>query len=225
MQKDTCDLTSCFLCRNSMNAWKKVITAHKTSVLYKKGEIIFEEGATVTGIFFVFKGTVKVHKYWGSDKQLILRFAKAGDALGHRGLGGTAVYPVSATALENTTVCFVDNDFFEASLHANTQLTHQLMRLYADDLQKAETRMTRLAHMDVKGRIAEAILELRSFFGSTPEGFIDMAITRQDIASFAGTTYETIFKLFTEWTKENIIKTEGKNLAIMNEKILKSFIT
>lgn len=225
MQKDTCDLTSCFLCRNSMEAWKKAIETHKTSKLYKKGEAIFAEGAKVTGIFFVFKGTVKVHKHWGADKQLILRFAKEGDALGYRGLGSAAVYPVSATALENTTVCFVDNDFLEASLQVNNKLTYRLMRLYADELQTAETRMTRLAHMDVKGRIAEAILELCSFFGSTPDGFINLSITRQDIASFAGTTYETIFKLFTEWTKENIIKTDGKNLAIIDEQKLKSFIT
>ena len=225
MQTTTCNMTNCFLCQCSSEAWKKAIEVHKTTLSFKKGESIFIEGGTVTGIYFISEGSVKVYKQWGEEKELILRFAKQGDVLGHRGMmGGIEIYPVSATALEATTVCFIDNQFLEASLQTNPVLTYKLMQLYATELQKAEKRMTNLAHMSVKGRIAEAILELRYFFGVTKQGYIDVALTRQDISSFVGTTYETIFKIFVEWTNDKIIATEGKQIAILNEATLKGFI-
>ncbi len=224
MQTTTCNITNCFLCQCSSQAWKKAIIVNKTTLTFKKGESIFAEGGTVTGIYFIFKGSVKVYKQWGEGKELILRFAKQGDVLGHRGIGGKELYPVSATALEYTTACFIDNLFLEDCIQTNPILTYKLMQLYATELQKAEKRMTNLAHMSVKGRIAEAILELRSFFGVTKQGNINVALTRQDISSFVGTTYETIFKIFVEWTNEKIISTDGKQITILNEVTLKGFI-
>jgi CRP-like cAMP-binding protein len=56
--------------------------AHKKNYKVKKGEVIFKEGDPVTGIFFVNTGIVKVHKRWGADKELILRFAKEAKYLG-----------------------------------------------------------------------------------------------------------------------------------------------
>src|SRR5882762_8727365 len=56
------------------------------------------------------------------------------------------------------------------------------------ELQESERKMRNLAHMQVKGRIARALMELREKFGLTQEGFIDIALSRQDLASFAGTT-------------------------------------
>lgn len=155
---------------------------------------------------------------------MILRFAKSGDVLGHRGLGGNEIYPVSATALENTSACFISNDFLETTLQTNPRFTYKLMQFYMQDLQKAEARMRNLAHMEVKGRIAEALLEIKNIFGTKEDGFIRVTIIRQDIASYAGTTYETVFKFFNELTAQKIIRTSGKDIKILNEKKLKSFI-
>ncbi len=70
-------------------------------------------------MFFINKGLVKVHKRWDAEKEMILRFAGDGAIVGHRGLGGDTIYPVSGTALTNTGVCFVNIDFFTATLKTN----------------------------------------------------------------------------------------------------------
>ncbi|MFD2144432.1 Crp/Fnr family transcriptional regulator [Mucilaginibacter antarcticus] len=79
----------------------------------KKGEVIFKEGDPVKGIFFVNTGIVKVHKRWGADKELILRFASEGLVFGHRALGGNGVYTISATALQAGTISYVDMEFLK----------------------------------------------------------------------------------------------------------------
>jgi CRP-like cAMP-binding protein len=218
---NNCDLKSCFLCKGCLPDWLPAIEAHKKNESFKKGTIIFEEGDAVKGLYFLFKGRVKVHKRWGQDKQLILHFAKEGDMLGYRGLGKEKVYPVTATALEEAVVCFIDIPFFESTLQVNHQLTYDLMQFYANELQDAEKRMRDLAHMEVKGRIAETLLMLKENFGQDKAGDINISLTKQDLASYAGTTYETFFRMANELVKEKMIKISGKNIAILKETKLK----
>lgn len=224
MQDQSCGLDRCFLCRHSSPEWKDLTALKKNTFLFKKGRTIIKEGEAVKGIFFINEGAVKVSKNWGDQKELILRFAKTGDVLGHRGFGGDLHYPISATALEDTKVCFIDNAFLNASMAANPGLTFQLLQLYATELQRAEKRMRDLAHMDVKGRIVLALFELADVFGIGEENFIALPITRQDIASYAGTTYETVFKFFTELTNKRILTTSGKSIKINKPKALEAFL-
>jgi CRP/FNR family transcriptional regulator len=156
-----------------------------------------------------------VFKHWEEEKELIIRFARQGEVLGFRGIGGAdALYPVSSIAVEDTKACFITNDFLESTLRANTDLTYQLMLLYASELQKAEKRMRDLAHMDVRGRIAHALLDLSESYGMNEEGYISLPVTRQDIASYAGTSYETVFKYLTGLVRNGILSTSGKYIRI-----------
>jgi CRP/FNR family transcriptional regulator len=137
--------------------------------------------------------------------------------LGFRGLGNRQVYPVSATALEPVTVCFVNLDFFENSLQVNPQLTYRLLKFYTNELQEAEKRMRNLAHMEVKGRVAETLLLLKKRFGQNRDGFLNITLTRQDMASFAGTTYETVFRVMSDLVADKLIKVSGKKTGILKE--------
>ena len=161
-----------------------------------------------------------MHKHWGEEKELILRFAKEGNIIGHRGLGKDLVYPVSGTAIEPTTVCFVDLDFFKASLKTNYDFLYELMQFFANELKESERNMRNLAHMTVKGRIAQALLTLEEKFGNTAAGSLNITITRQDLSSFAGTTYETVFRVLNELADEKAIITDGKDIRIIDKSVL-----
>jgi CRP-like cAMP-binding protein len=220
-----CDLKSCFLCSSCIADWLPAIAVNKKNILFKRGQEIFKEGDIVEGIFFVYSGKVKVHKRWDDDKELILRFAKGGDILGHLGLGDDPLYPISATAVENTVVCYVQMDFFESSLNVNPQFPVKLMKLFANALQDSEKRMRNLAHMPVKERIAQALLSLKNQFGLNNAGYIDIELAKQDIASFAGVAYETFFKVTQEFLQSHLIEVSGKSFKLLNEKILLDMVT
>lgn len=221
---NSCNLKTCFVCRNCLKHWLPVVKANRQNFYFKKGQKIFEEGNVVKGIYFLFKGKVKVHKKWGEEKQLILHFAKEGDIIGYRGLGNQKVYPVSATALGETTLCFIDISFFEKTLQTNPRLTYTLMQFYANELQHAERRIGNLVHFDVKSRVAEILLMLKKDFGENRDGYINITLTKQDLASFAGTTYETFFRMITELEKEKIVRLTGKDIAILKEKKLEKLV-
>ncbi|MDQ3845921.1 MAG: Crp/Fnr family transcriptional regulator [Bacteroidota bacterium] len=223
-QKHNCDLKSCFFCTLCLKEWLPAVDAHRKTFGFSKGEVLFREGDSVRGIYFLKAGKAKVHKKWGEDKELIVRFAGSGDIIGHRGLGKSMIYPVTATALETCSVCFIELQFFLTSLKVNHDLLYQLLLFYTEELQESERKMRNLAHMPVKGRIAYALLKLNERFGTNSEGFLNINISRQDIASYAGTTYETTFRSMSELVQEGYIRMKGKHIALMNTEALSALV-
>lgn len=222
--KDGCNVNTCFMCKLCSKEWLPAIAAHRKNFKVNKGETIFREGELVNGIYFVYSGLFKIHKRWETEKELIVRFAREGDIIGHRGLGKDNFFPVTATALENSTVCFVDLSFFLSTLKVNTDFLFQLMLFYAAELKDSESNMRNLAHMPVKGRIAQALIALYEKFGNSSEGSIDININRQDLASYVGTTYETLFRMMNELIAEQVIRMDEKKIFILDIKQLKQAI-
>ncbi|WP_299288301.1 cyclic nucleotide-binding domain-containing protein [uncultured Mucilaginibacter sp.] len=218
--KQGCNLNDCFLCKHCLKDWVPAIGIHKKNFELKKGQQLFKEGNAVTGIYFVFLGKVKVHKRWDDEKELITRFAQPGDIIGHLGLGNDPVYPVSATAIEQSMVCYIALPFFESTLNVNPQLTYSLMKFFANELQESDKRMRNLVHMPVKERIALALLTLKKQFGINPEGSIAIELSRQDLSSFAAVSYETLFKVINEFLLNGFIEVTGKSFRLINEKAL-----
>ena len=218
MKKDKhdCDLNTCTMCRLCIKEWIPAVKAHRKNFSLKKGQLLFREGDPVNGIYFIYTGKVKVHKHWGEEKELIVRFAQAGDIVGHRGVGSELIYPVSATALEPVTVCFIDLAFFTSTLKVNTAFLYELMLFFASELKVSERKMRDLAHMPVKGRLAQALITLHEKFGGNKDGIINMALSKQDLASYIGTTYETVFRMIQELVELKLIKTEGREVRILD---------
>jgi CRP-like cAMP-binding protein len=216
-KNNNCDLKTCFMCQLTLKEWHPAIESHKRNFIAKKGEVIIKEGDPVSGVYFVTSGNVKVHKQWG-DKELILRFANDGAIIGHRGISSSiSTYPISATALETTKLCFVDIDFFKTTIKVNQEFAYGLLMFYADELHTSEKKMRNLALMSVKGRLTVAILGLRDQFGLDAEGFLNLALSRQDLAAFTGATYETVFRTMNELLAEKLIIVKGKQIGILNE--------
>lgn len=221
---ESCRLDRCVLCRSCTPSWSRQIAAHRETFHYQKGQLIFREGHELGGLYFIYSGAVKVHQSWGPENEFIIRFAASGDVLGHRAQGNGVASPVSATALEPTTVCYISNDFLEATMSANPGFVRLMMQLYATELQKAEKRMRDLAMMPVRSRVAEALFVIPKVLGTDDKGYFRIPVTRIDIASYAGTTYEAVFRLLTVWARKGLVTVAGKKIKVNNEKELMDLI-
>lgn len=223
IEKGSFDAGDTFLYQRCLPEWRPALDAHRRIIHYKKGETIFSEGDTVEGVFFMVTGVVKVHKHWADDKELIIRFARQQDIIGHRGLSsGRQLYPISATVLADATVCFITTAFFRSTLTVNSAFAYDFLMFMADELQLSEQRMRDLAHMQVRGRVAKALLSIEKKFNSNEDGYISFPVSRQDIASYTGAAYETVYKLLTEFTEAAYIQTDGKHIMLKDKKNLEA---
>ncbi len=224
-QFSPCDLQKCFLCSRCLPEWRPLIALEKENRQLAKGETLFREGDPVEGIYFVFSGKFKVQKRWGQDKTLLIRFAGEGDLLGFRGMGKDKHYPISATALEPSLACYVRSDFFESCLRINHALTYDLMKYFATELQDAEKRMRNLVHMDLRGRVADTLLQLEQQFGKDANGFIQVNLTKQDLSAYAGTTYESFSRVISQFLEAGWIKVSGKKTSILQAGKLRQLLS
>ena len=70
---------------------------------------------------------------------MIVRFGKKGDIVGHRGIStANSLSPISATAMKDSVLCFVELDFFKTLLKTNNTFAYELMMFYAEELHRSE---------------------------------------------------------------------------------------
>jgi CRP-like cAMP-binding protein len=212
--KKSCDHDRCTLCKLCLPGWRSSIASQHKNLTYKRGEMLFKEGEKLEGIFYIYEGQAKIHKKWGEDKELIMRFASDGEIVGHRGLGLDEYYPVSATALTPVTACFFPLDFFLDSIEVNHAFAVDLLWFFAAELKRTEHRMHQIMVLPVKNRLANTLQKLQEKFGVDQNGSINLQVSKTDIASFCGVTYETIFRTLQEMELEGLIELEDKHIRL-----------
>ncbi len=221
-----CKNSNCFV--KNLNSEKK-LSELKSVYKLKAGQFIFKENNPFDGIYIIYSGKVKVFSTGYKDKTQIIRLANDGLILGHRGLGKKH-YSISAKTLDETTVCFIDNDIFYETLKSDHELTYKLMLFYAEELRNAEKRMKSLAQMTVREKVAEAILLASKTFGIKTEDpniiVVDALLNRNDIAEIAGIRVEQLIRELTELKKEKIISiNSNKHIVINDVKSLNTLIS
>ena len=197
------------------------LSDHKSFNLYKKGQVIFYEGNQPQGLYCVYSGKVKIHKLGDDGKEQIVRLAKTGNVIGYRALLSQDNYYATATALENTLICFFPKSVYLGLLMNNPEFSMKTIKILSSDLKVAEQMVTNMAQKHVRERMAEALLLLKDFFGLEDDrATINTVLTREDIGSIAGTTTETSIRVLSDFNKSKIIKLVGKKIKILNSREL-----
>jgi CRP-like cAMP-binding protein len=199
------------------------ISKHKVTNIYKKGQTLFVQGNHPYGLFCISKGNIKLTKVGPDGKESIVRVVTGGDILGHRSLFTEDSYSGTATALEETEVCFIDKKFILGVLQNNPSVALHVINKLSRDMGIAENKLTSLHQKNVRERLAELLLSLKTSHG-VKEGNrtrIDMKLTREEMATMIGTANETLIRFMTEFKDAGIIEQEGKVIYILdNEELL-----
>lgn len=197
------------------------INSVKDTSFFKKGQLIFSEGSRPRGLYCVNSGKVKVYKMGDEGKDQILHLAKPGDILGYRAILSGDLYSCSASALEDSSVCFIPQSLFRTMVEKNVSLSLQIIKLLSTELKSAEKHITDIAQKPVRERVAEVLLLLKETFGMEADGkTINATLTREEIANIAGTATESCIRILSELKSDKIIELKGKNIILLNLPLL-----
>ncbi len=211
----------CFI-KHCLPKWADTVNGKKRQILCKKFQRIFREGSPVHGVYFIQDGKVKVTSSNLSGKEQIVRLATDGHILGHRGVENEN-YPIGATALETSKICFLDNQTLHTLFMSNPEFTYQIMMFYSYELRKSEQRIKYFAQMTVDERVNYAILYLVEIFGyNEADKSVNACLSRQEIADIAGTNSEQVSRTISFLKQKKVISTQGKKIFIEDFEGLKS---
>jgi CRP/FNR family transcriptional regulator, polysaccharide utilization system transcription regulator len=209
-----------FIQKHCSKEWQEYIAHHKQTIRIEKGELILQAGEKTKGIYIIDAGKVKITYKQFNGSHLLIRLAGEGDILGHRGFGGNWTYPISALSLEDTSLTLIPTDIFINVTKTNPDFSYHLMMFFAEELRKSEAR---IKHYPVRNLVALALYENYNAYGFEANSKkLSFTLSRKDIASKAGTTYESVIRNLADLNQEKIIKIDGKAIHILNLTKLKS---
>ncbi len=197
------------------------ITGCKTSKTVKKGEVLFDEGEYINGVFCIKDGVCKVSKMSDNGRDQIIHLIQKGDILGERSLINNEASNLKAIAVNDMEVCFIPKDEIIRDLENNPNFSLDLLRKMANSLKKADDVIVDMAQKTVKQRLAATLLFLEAKFEKNDNGSIKVNLSREDIANIIGTATESAIRLLSEFKKKKMIDLKGKEVFILDVKALK----
>ena len=218
------DNKGCKFCLLKSSAAKKLsdseldtMHANCAEVQFKAGDTIIIQDALSTNVAYIKSGLVKIH-IKGPIKEKIMKIAKAPTYLCLPSTFGDKVNHFSATALEKTTVCFIDVTTFKDFIYKNGDFAYQIIQdMSRGELSNFHNLINNVQKQNI-GRVADAIL----FFATEiyNSSTFTIPISRQDLGDLLGITRESASRILTDFHNEKILKIEGKKITVLNEPLL-----
>ncbi|MBI9056647.1 MAG: Crp/Fnr family transcriptional regulator [Labilibaculum sp.] len=188
---------------------------------FKRGSVIYSEGDSAKGCYFLFSGVLKVFKTGIEGKEQIIKFAKPGNLIGFRSVLSKERACTSAKVIEDTIVCFIPGNVLTKLIRENSDFAMELMEITCKELDEANDYITDIAQKTVRERLAEILVHLESTFGLTEDNTLKIALTREELANMVGTATESVIRLLSEFKSDKLIELNGRKIKILNSKALK----
>ncbi len=135
----------------------------KRSRPMKKGDFLFRQGDAFASVYAVRSGSLKTFSVTDCGQEQITGFHLPSEFVGLSGMD-TELYPVSAIALETTSICEIPFDRLDELSASLPQLRRQLMRIMSREIRDDQQMMMLLSKKTADERIATFLVNLSARF-------------------------------------------------------------
>ncbi|GEQ34231.1 transcriptional regulator [Marinilactibacillus psychrotolerans] len=182
---------------------------------YQKGEFLFRSQEKDDALYIVNRGKVRIYRLSDSGKEQLVRILNPGDFTGEWTLfNPDAVHEEYAEATRDTSVCMIQD--VQEFLKEYPAISLKLLGEMSQRLESSERQTAQVAVESVITRLVLFLAEnVEPEMGNSPT--ITLPMAKKDIASYLGTTPETISRKFVELEDEGLIQQlSGKRIKIQD---------
>jgi CRP/FNR family transcriptional regulator len=191
---------------------QQIYKPYKHHYEFKKGETMFREGDEINGLYFVQTGVIKLEMNSHTERPFILRLIGPSQTMGHRFLSYTGLQPFTATAVEDSRVCFIELGFFKNLVQKNELLQEEIRKIFLKEIRTTEVKLLQIAQQTVREKVAGILVHLAETYQYKQTGMgIRVHIDRQEMADLAGTTKEQVSRILADFDHEELIRFRAKH--------------
>ena len=154
-----------------------------------KGEILYRAGEKSNSLYIIHKGKLKVYRLTESGKEQVIRILQPGDFTGELALFTDNVHDSYADAMEATELCTISSGDINELFLKYPQISLKIIKEFSLRLDQVEHQVTSFTTEDTETRVALYLVQQAE---SSQSKEIRLPMSRKDLASFLGTTPETI---------------------------------
>ena len=215
------DLQQALECVNLVPMFHSLPEEQKTEVAklvvqhnYPKGTIIYLAGDKVGHFMILEAGQVKISQVAANGKEQLLKVLQPGDFDGEAALFNGDQRNVTATALVDSNVCQIEQGAFQKLLQKSPQLSVSLLATMSQEINSLQEEKTLSSTADMAGKLAKYLVETGAALDENP---FKLPLKKKDIATYLGTTPETISRTFKQLTSKGLIEAKGSQVKIIDE--------
>lgn len=188
------------------------------SISYKRGEILFHAGDESDSLYIVNSGQVKIYRLSDLGREQLVRLLYPGDFTGELALFKATVLENFAETVEDSQICIIKRDDLQRLLVKYPTISLKVLNEFANRLATSEKQTASFVSEKVETRIALYLMEQLEKIGNN---VIELPMSKKDLASFLGTTPETLSRRLTEFETNGMIEQNGqRQIKIIDEALL-----
>lgn len=196
-----------------------LLCSNSTEVIFQKGEHIIKQGTFTQNVIFIKSGIFKLHIHGPLDKDEILKIDKGPTFVGVPDVFANKIHSYSITALTDISSCFIEYHGYKKLIEQNGSFALELIKTLSQGIvghyQKCVNKMQKQNH----AKFAEGLLYLSNYIFES--NHFDFPLTRAEYGEYIGATRESVTKLFHEFTEDQLIQVQGKNITLLNEELIR----
>ena len=190
------------------------------TIHFNKKDVIYRQGTLTSHVMYLETGLIKHFKNGKNNRSFILKIATPGYFIGFVSIFGDDTFQYTATAIEDSSVFFIDINTFNSVLEKNGKYSVYLLKEVCKDNLNIFDRITSQYQKQLPGKIADIILYFsENIYHSNT---FEFPLTRNELAELAGTTKESFIRTLTEFKNDKIIASDGKLIEIKSLEIIKT---
>ena len=196
----------------------KVITDKMVARSYDKEKMILIEESAGETFFLISKGSVKITRMSDDGREVILAILGEGDFFGEMALLDGEGRSANVVALEDAEVLTLQRSDFLDILERFPKIAIHLLKELTTRIRHSDQQIESLSLSGAEQRIALVLIRLAEEMGQIKAGTVTIEHIpyQQDIANMAGTSRETVSRVYKMLEDKNHIVREGKTLKIID---------
>jgi CRP/FNR family transcriptional regulator len=175
---------------------------------YGKGEMVFYEGQTVTGVYLVAEGCVQLVRMAPSGKEVVIKTCEPGEIFAEAALLKGGTYPVTANVVRESVLYLIPKADFLALLRVDSFRTDFEVGL----MMRVRYLTERIAYLTAHEAGERLFHFLREHYGEKDSYRI--AIAKKDIAAEIGVTPEALSRLIRRLAEDGTLKWQGDTVRL-----------
>ncbi|MDO5495329.1 MAG: Crp/Fnr family transcriptional regulator [bacterium] len=189
-------------------------------VRLSRGELLHVAGDDVAQLVVVHTGALKLVHASASGRERLLRVAGPGEVVGEHSFltGGAPDY--YAEAAEETRLCVFAHADLARLVAEFPAIGVEMLRSLSNRLVESE-RLLALEKADVGARLAAYLLRLPDAASRTGRT-VRLPLAKKDIASYLGTTPESLSRALARMQNAGIVSVEGERVTVLREDALEA---
>ncbi|WP_430809766.1 MULTISPECIES: Crp/Fnr family transcriptional regulator [unclassified Carboxylicivirga] len=189
--------------------------------MYESGEVVYNANSKAQTAYLVKKGMVKLYSIGAKGNKQIVRMVPEGEIIGYYSQFTNEPEITGCECLVNTVLCELSEHSLQEAFKTDSSLALSMLRKACTEIKETCASIMDLSQKTVRGRAANILVKQMELFNVEEGHNFPIRITRSDMASWIGTSKESVSRSLNDFVREGLIQMDRDTIKITNLKGLK----